>query len=78
MKNEGINAPALALAILLAIGAAITALSLRSTLGYSLGGSLLLLSLLTRSVCGWRGNGSGRSFCASANFSRLADLACSS
>lgn len=47
MKNEGINAPALALAILLAIGAAITALSLRSTAGYSLGGGLLLLSLLT-------------------------------
>jgi regulator of protease activity HflC (stomatin/prohibitin superfamily) len=47
MRNQGINAPALALAILLAIGAAITALSLRSTLGYSLGGVLLLLSLLT-------------------------------
>ena len=47
MNNEGINAPALALAILLAIGAALTALSLRSTLGYSLGGVLLLLSLLT-------------------------------
>jgi regulator of protease activity HflC (stomatin/prohibitin superfamily) len=47
MRNQGINAPALALAILLAIGAAITALSLRNTLGYSLGGALLLLSLLT-------------------------------
>ena len=47
MRNQGINAPALALAILLAIGAAITALSLRSTLGYSLAGVLLLLSLLT-------------------------------
>ena len=47
MKNEGINAPALALAILLAIGAAITALSLRSTPGYCLAGGLLLLSLLT-------------------------------
>jgi regulator of protease activity HflC (stomatin/prohibitin superfamily) len=47
MRNQGINAPALALAILLAIGAALTALSLRSTLGYSLGGVLLLLSLLT-------------------------------
>jgi regulator of protease activity HflC (stomatin/prohibitin superfamily) len=47
MRNEGINAPALALAILLAIGAAIAALSLRSTLGYPLGGGLLLLSLLT-------------------------------
>jgi hypothetical protein len=30
MKHEGINAPALALAILLAIGATITALALRS------------------------------------------------
>jgi regulator of protease activity HflC (stomatin/prohibitin superfamily) len=47
MRNEGINAPALALAILLAIGAAITALSLPSTPGYSLAGGLLLLSLLT-------------------------------
>ena len=47
MRNEGINAPAVALAILLAIGAAFTALSLRNTLGYSLGGGLLLLSLLT-------------------------------
>lgn len=47
MRNQGINAPALALAILLAIGAAITALSLRNTLGYWLGGALLLLSLLT-------------------------------
>ncbi len=47
MRNQGINAPALALAILLAIGAAITALSLRNTLSYSLGGVLLLLSLLT-------------------------------
>lgn len=46
MRNEGINAPAVALAILLAIGAAITALSLRNTLGYCLGGVLLLLSLL--------------------------------
>jgi regulator of protease activity HflC (stomatin/prohibitin superfamily) len=47
MNNEGINAPALVLAILLAIGAAITALSLRSTPGYSLAGGLLLVSLLT-------------------------------
>lgn len=47
MNNQGINAPALALAILLAIGAAITALMLRGIVGYSLGGSLLLLSLLT-------------------------------
>jgi regulator of protease activity HflC (stomatin/prohibitin superfamily) len=47
MRNEGINAPALALAILLAIGAAIAALSLPSTPGYSLAGGLLLLSLLT-------------------------------
>lgn len=47
MRNQGINAPALVLAILFAIGAAITALSLQSTLGYSLGGVLLLLSLLT-------------------------------
>jgi regulator of protease activity HflC (stomatin/prohibitin superfamily) len=47
MRNQGINAPALARAILLAIGAAITALSLRNTLGYWLGGALLLLSLLT-------------------------------
>jgi regulator of protease activity HflC (stomatin/prohibitin superfamily) len=47
MTNEGINAPAVALAVLLGIAAAITALSLRNTLGYSLGGSLLLLSLLT-------------------------------
>jgi regulator of protease activity HflC (stomatin/prohibitin superfamily) len=46
MRNEGINAPAVALAILLAIGAALTALSLRNTLGYCLGGGLLLLSLL--------------------------------
>jgi regulator of protease activity HflC (stomatin/prohibitin superfamily) len=47
MKHEGINAPALALAILLAIGATITALALRSVVGYSCGGILLLLSLLT-------------------------------
>jgi regulator of protease activity HflC (stomatin/prohibitin superfamily) len=47
MKNEGINPPAVALAILLAVCAATTALSLRSTLGYLLGGGLLLLSLLT-------------------------------
>jgi regulator of protease activity HflC (stomatin/prohibitin superfamily) len=47
MNNEGINAPALVLAILLAIGAATTAMSLRSTPGYYLGGGLLLLSLLT-------------------------------
>lgn len=47
MNNEGINAPALVLAILLAIGAAITALSLPSTPGYCLAGGLLLLSLLT-------------------------------
>lgn len=47
MNSQGINAPAVALAILLAIGAAITALTLRGNVGYSLGGSLLLLSLLT-------------------------------
>lgn len=47
MRNEGINAPALALAILLALGAAIIALSLPSIPGYYLAGSLLLLSLLT-------------------------------
>jgi regulator of protease activity HflC (stomatin/prohibitin superfamily) len=47
MRNEGINAPAVALAVLLAIAAAITALALRNTLGYSLGGGLLLLGLLT-------------------------------
>jgi regulator of protease activity HflC (stomatin/prohibitin superfamily) len=47
MRNEGINASALALAILLAIGAAIVALSLPSTPGYSLAGGLLLLSVLT-------------------------------
>lgn len=47
MRNEGINAPAIALAVLLAIGAAIIALSLRNTLGYSLGGGLLLLGALT-------------------------------
>lgn len=47
MNSQGINAPAVALAILLAIGAAITALTLRGIVGYSLGGSLLLLSLLT-------------------------------
>lgn len=47
MNSQGINAPALALAILLAIGAGITALSLPSTPGYSLAGGLLLLSVLT-------------------------------
>lgn len=47
MNSQGINAPAIALAILLAIGAAITALSLPSTPGYSLAGGLLLLSVLT-------------------------------
>lgn len=47
MNSQGINAPALALAILLAIGAGIAALSLPSTPGYSLAGGLLLLSVLT-------------------------------
>lgn len=47
MTNQGINSPALALAILLAIAAAVTALSLQNMLGYSLAGGLLLLSLLT-------------------------------
>jgi regulator of protease activity HflC (stomatin/prohibitin superfamily) len=47
MKSQGINPSAVALAILIAICAAITALSLRVTWAYALGAGLLLLGLLT-------------------------------
>jgi regulator of protease activity HflC (stomatin/prohibitin superfamily) len=46
MRTEGINAPAAALAILLAILAAIVALASRTTAGYAIAGGLLVLSLL--------------------------------
>lgn len=46
MRTEGFNAPAAALAILLAAAAAIVALSLGTTVGYCVAGGLLALSLL--------------------------------
>jgi len=46
MKTEGFNAPAAALAMLLAILAAAVALSSGTTVGYCVAGSLLVLSVL--------------------------------
>jgi regulator of protease activity HflC (stomatin/prohibitin superfamily) len=46
MRTEGFNAPAAALAMLLAVSAAVVALLLSTTGGYVLAGGLLVLSLL--------------------------------